>query len=72
MKNSVLNRAPTKGGYPKSPVWISKPGMSLFRKVPVSLSEFRCDVITSMLTKFAGVKTAEHVLVSEGACADRL
>ena len=66
MKISVLNRAPTKGGYPKSPVWISKPGMSLFRKVLVS-SEFRCDVITSMLTKFAGVKTAEHVLVSEEA-----
>ena len=33
----------------------------------MSLSEFRGAVITSMLTKFAGVKTAEHVLVSEGA-----
>ena len=27
-----------------SPVWISKLGMSLFRKVPVSLSEFRQDI----------------------------
>ena len=78
MGNSHVSRA-LKGGLCMSPVWISKLGMSLFRKVPVSLSEFQHDITTSMLTEFGRklyLALTRHGLwstfLSGGALADWL
>ena len=69
------------GGLSKSPVWISKLGMSLFLKVPVLLSEFQHDVTTSLLTQFGRKLYQTSILYIRdcgarfwvrGAWADRL